>query len=130
MHSSRMRSTCSSSHPGGGSSPGTPSVMAFWCGAFWCGGLLLWPSGGGLLWWYLLLWPSGVVPSVMAFWCGGLLLWPSGVVAFCYGLLVWCLLLWLLPPEDHTRRLPSIRRHHTRRPPNQKAITEDPNRRP
>ena len=49
--------------------------------------------------------------TVMAFWCGGLL--------------VWCLLLWPLPPEDHTRRLPSIRR-----PPNQKAITEDHNRRP
>ena len=35
------------------------------------------------------------------------MLWPSG------------------PPEDHTRRLPSIRR-----PPNQKAITEMHNRRP
>ena len=64
---------------------------------------LLWPSGvvafcyGLLVWW----------PSVMAFWCGGLLLWPSA------------------PPEDHTRRLPSIRR-----PPNQKGITEDHNRRP
>ena len=45
--------------------------------------------------------------SVMAFWCGGLLLWPSA------------------PPEDHTRRPPSIRR-----PPNQKAITEGHNRRP
>ena len=37
---------------------------------------------------------------------------------FCYGLLVW----WPSgPPEDHTRRLPSIRRS-----PNQKAITEGP----
>ena len=49
----------------------------------------------------LLLWPSGVV----AFWCGGLL--PPH------------------PPEDHTRRLPSIRR-----PPKQKAIREGHNRRP
>ena len=72
-------------------------------------------------------------PSVMAFCCD-LLLWPSGLVAFrlkaafwlkvvfCYGLLVW----WPSgSPDDHTRRLPSIRR-----PPNQKGITEGHNRRP
>ena len=46
--------------------------------------------------------------TVMAFWCGGLLL-----------------LLWPSAPPDHTKRLPSIRR-----PPNQKTITEDHNRRP
>ena len=86
--------------------------------AFLCGGLLLWPSG---------VWPSVMVFWCGAFWCGGLLLWPSG----CGGLLVWCLLVWwpsvmaLWPPEDHTRRPPSIRR-----PPNQKAITEGHNRRP
>ena len=106
MHSSRMRTTSSSSHPRGVST-GHP----------FCYGLLVW-------------WPSGVVPSgVVAFWCGGLLVWwPSGVVAFwcgafCYG---------LLAPRRHTRRLPSIRRPpnqkaitegHNRRP-QQKAITE------
>ena len=39
MHSSRMRTTHSSSHWGGGLHQASPSVMAFWCG-----GLLLWPS--------------------------------------------------------------------------------------
>ena len=81
MHSSRMRTVRSSSHLGG-SPPGTPSVMVFWCGALWRGGLLLWPSGMVAFW--------------CAFWCGGLL--------------VWCLLLWPSPPEDHARRPPSIRR--------------------
>ena len=97
MHSSRMRTTRSSIRWGGG--------VAF------CHGLLLWSSvmafwfGGLLVESGLLLWPS----SVVAFWCGGLLLWPSGWKG------------WNTPPEDHTRRLPSIRR-----PPNQKAITEGP----
>ena len=65
--------------------------------------------------------------SVMAFWYAGFLVWwPSGVVAFwCGGLLVWCpsgvmpSVMAFCPPEDHTRRLP-----------NQKAITEGHNRRP
>ena len=53
-------------------------------------------------------WPSGVV----AFWCGAF---------WCGGLMVQYLLMWWPsgPPEDHTRRPPSIRR-----PPNQKVITE------
>ena len=63
MHSSRMCTARSSSHPGGGG--GSPPGYCY----------------GLLVWW----------PPVMAFWCGGLLvwcllLWPSGVVAFCYGL--------------------------------------------
>ena len=55
----------------------------------------------------------------MAFWlkvvfCYGL---AFSCGAFCYGLLVERL---DTPPEDHTRRPPSIRR-----PPNQKGITDD-----
>ena len=51
---------------------------------------------------------------------GGLLLWPSGLVAFWLKVVFWCggLLLWPSAPPDHTRR-----------PPNQKAITEGHNRR-
>ena len=53
MHSSRMRTTNSSSRPRGGLHQAPPfcsSVVAFWCGAFWCCGLRVW-------------WPSA-----MAFW--------------------------------------------------------------
>ena len=79
-----------------------PSVMAFWFGGLLIEGGLLVESG-------LLLWLSGMA-FWYGFWCGGLLLWPSG---------------WKVgTPEDHTRRLPSIRKPQTRRPPNQKAITE------
>ena len=78
-----------------------PSVMAFWFGGLLIEGGLLVESG-------LLLWPSG-----MAFWCGAF--WCCGLLVERVG----------PPPEDHTRRLPSIRR-----PPNQKAIIEGHNRRP
>ena len=129
MHSSRMRTACSSSHRGagvGGIFTRHPSVMAFWCGAFWCGGLLLWPSG--------------VVPSVMAFWCGGLLVWclllwssgvvPSGMVAFCYGLLVWWPSGVVPSVMAFCPRRPYQKATFNQRAPHQKAKTEDHNRRP
>ena len=91
-----MRTTRSSSHPGGGVCTRHPS-------------LLLWPSGmvafwyGGLLVWCLLVW------------------WPS-VTAFCYGLLPpkpyqeAIFNQKATKPEGH-----QTRRYQTRRSPNQKV---------
>ena len=102
MHSSKMRTARSSSHPRGGFHqaplPFCYGLLVWWLFgvvAFWCGGLLVW-------------WPSGVVAFwCHAFWCRGLLLWPSAPRRPYQK---------ATKPEGHNRR-------HKRRP-QQKAITE------
>ena len=100
MHSSRMRTTHSSSQLGGVSTRHP---------------LLLWSSGavafcyGLLVWCHLVWWPSGLV--------------PSGVVAFCYGLLSLDDHARRPPSIRRPPNQKAITEGHNRRP-QQKAITE------